>query len=259
MTTVCQSKLRVAFCVIAVSANVAFAEETAAQIAQKSRERGQLNLLGLSAQLRLVTESKGGRKEQWLASASKDIGGRTHSLSRFIAPPAVQGVAVLTVEGKAGEANELSLYLPRLKRVRKVAKSQRGQAFMDTDFNYADLAGSGGLKDEQLERLADALLEGRPVYVLRGTAGEDSPYGRVTLFVDKESYVPMKVEYQDKQGRPFKLYRTHKLMKFKERVLASESTMENLQTGSKTTLSVSKLEELPLGDEAFTERALERG
>lgn len=261
MRSVVKRNIPLLLSVIAVSTNAAFAaEESAAEIARKSRERGQLNLLGLTAEMRLVTQSaKGASKEQVLASTSKEIAGRTHSISRFLSPSGVQGVAVLTIEGKQGEPNEISLYLPKLKRVRKVAKSQRGQSFMETDFNYADLAGSGGIKDEALEKLADASVEGREVFVLRGKPDGDSPYGSVTLYVDKQTYVPMKVEYDDKKGDPLKVYRTLKLRKFKDRVLAGESVMENVQKGSKTTLTVTRLEEQQFGDEAFSERALERG
>ena len=102
-------------------------------------------------------------------------------------------------------------------------------------------------------------MEGRDAYVLTGTAGVDSPYGQVRVFVDKETYVPLRAEYEDKAGKPFKVYRAAKLKKFKDRVLASVATMENLQSGSKTSVEILKLEESKAGDEEFSERALERG
>jgi negative regulator of sigma E activity len=129
---------------------------------------------------------------------------------------------------------------------------------MDTDFAYADIA-SNGTRDEDLKQLADEKVEGRDCWVLEGQGDETSPYGQVRLFIDKQTFVPMKVEYADKNGKPFKRYRTLKLKSFKDRVLAADSVMENLQTNSKTAMTVLKLEEATLGDDAFTERALERG
>jgi hypothetical protein len=81
----------------------------------------------------------------------------------------------------------------------------------------------------------------------------------VTVYVDQETYVPTEVQYEDKEGKPLKIYRAASLKKFKDRVIAAKAVMENLQTGSRTTIEVLKLEESTLGDEAFTERALERG
>lgn len=245
--------------VVALTGAAARAEESPAEIARKSRERGALNLVDLSAQLELVTVSKDGRmKEQAFTSASKRIAGKLHTLSRFSKPAGVAGVAVLTVENGEGAAAAISLYLPKVRRVRKVARSDRGKAFMDTDFSYADLGGTDA-RDAELERRPDEQVDGRAAFVLVGRGGEDSPYGKVTLYVDRETYVPLKVEYEDKEGRPFKRYRTLELKRSKDRTIAAQSTMENLQTGSKTTLRVLKLEESALDDAAFSERALERG
>lgn len=236
----------------------AFAEETAQDIARKARDRGALNLRDLTAELRLTTRKGDGVKEQVLRTTAKEIGGRAHSLARFLSPAGVAGVTVLTVEGQGQAPDDVSIYLPKTKRVRKVAKTQRGQSFMDTDFNYADLGGTGA-EEQNVKRLADAKVEGRDAYVLLAEADESSPYGKVKLYVDKQTYVPLQADYEDKAGKPLKQYRTLKLKKFKDRVLAAESVMRNLQTGSETRMEILKIEESTLGDEAFTERALERG
>ncbi len=245
---------------VLLGASVALADETtAAEISRKSRERGALNLVGLTAEMKLVSTGADGKsKEQVLTSTSKTINGKSHALARFSAPAGVAGVAVLTIAGDQGQGDDVSLYLPKLKRVRKVAKQDRGKAFMDTDFSYADI-GSNGTRDEDTRRLEDGKIEGRDCFVLSGKGDESSPYGGVKMFIDKQTWVPMQVEYSDKLGKPLKRYRTVKLKAFKERVLAAESVMENLQAGTKTQMSLLKLEESTLGDEAFTDRALERG
>ena len=197
-------------------------------------------------------------KEQVLSTSSKKLDGRSRVVTRFEQPAGVAGVAFLTVEGQAGEADDISLYLPKLKRVRKVARQERGRAFMDTDFSYSDIASNGG-RDEDFAKQADEKVEGRDCYVIKGKGGEDTPYGDVTMWVDRQFYVPMKVDYGDKENKPLKRYRTLKLKSFKDRTVAAESVMENLQTGSKTQMTVLQLNDAPVGDESFTERALERG
>ena len=195
---------RLLICLLVLIAGGTFAEETAAQISKNSRERGALNLVNLSAELKLTTTSADGKtKDQVLTTSSKNVGGKNHALSRFIQPASVAGVAFLTIEGAAGEADDISLYLPKLKRVRKVAKTERGKAFMDTDFSYADIA-SNGARDEDNKRLPDEKFEGRDCFVLLGNGADSSPYGEVKLWVDKLTWVPMKAEYADKAGKPFK-------------------------------------------------------
>jgi outer membrane lipoprotein-sorting protein len=229
------------------------------EISRKSREKGTLNLVGLEATLRLTTTAKDGTtRQQTLVTSAKRSGGRLRSRARFLSPSGVAGVTVLTIEGEGEAPDEISLYLPKLRRVRKVAPSQRGQPFMNTDFSYADLGGTQG-EDEAVTRLPDETLDGRKAYVLRGRAHASSPYGEVTVTVDQETFVPLKAEYEDKQGKPVKRFRAASLKTFGNRVIAEKATMENLETGSTTTLEVLSLREATLPDVAYTERGLERG
>jgi len=241
---------------LVLSAGLASAEPTAAEISRQGREHGSLNLVGLQAELRLTTRSKEGReKVQVVRSASRMVQGRSASLARFLEPAGVAGVAVLSLAGAAGE---VSLYLPKLRKVRRVAAGERAKSFMDTDFSYADL-GSAGARDADVRKLADEKVDGREAWVVAGMAEEASPYGNVKVWVDKQTWVPLKAEYADKEGQPFKAYRVVSLKKFKERVLAGDAVMENLKTGSSTRVEVLKLEDTPLPEEAFSERGLERG
>ena len=90
--------------------------------------------------LELVTERPGqAARKQTLVVSAKEIDGKVHTLSRFLSPASVEGVSMLSVEGAQGGPEQIFLYLPKLKRVRRVARAQRGQSFMDTELSYADL------------------------------------------------------------------------------------------------------------------------
>jgi hypothetical protein len=164
----------------------------------------------------------------------------------------------LTIEAEGDAPDDIALYLPKLKRVRKVAPTQRGQAFMDTDFNYADLGGSGA-DESDVSKLPDETVDGRPAHVLRGKAHPTSPYGEVTVYVDQATLVPLRVDYQGKDGALVKRFRALELKTFDGRVLAARASMENLTTASKTVLEILSLVPATLPDEAYTERGLERG
>src|SRR2546423_1791704 len=86
----------------------------------------------------------------------------------------------------------------------------------------------------QRYRVRDDRVDGRDTFVIKGKGRTDSPYGDVTSWVGKQTWVPLKIEYSDKENKPIKRYRTLKLKSFKERTTAAESVMENLQSGSKT-------------------------
>lgn len=236
----------------------AFADEmSAADIARKARDQGSLNLVGLKAEMKLTNIEKDGTKqERDVVTQSKKIDGTSHGITRFKSPADVAGVALLVISGKDGAKDDISLYLPKIRRARKIAQANRGDAFMESEFSYADFSGSS-IDEKGSSRQKDAVVDGKPVFVLSG-APSDSPYKKVVAYIDQGSYLPLKAEYYDDQGL-LKVYTVQKVEARDGRNLATEMTMENQRTGRKTTVSVGKTSPVDAPDTAFTERALERG
>lgn len=236
---------------------LARAEPSAKEILQKARDQGALNLVGLKAELRLVNvEKDGAQKVRELTTQSKKVDGVTKTISRFKSPPDVANVALLAVEGAEGRPAELSLFAPKVRRTRKIAAGSRGESFMESEFSYADFSGAS-LDDAAPTREKDAQVDGRDCYVVAAKP-PDSPYQKVVASIAKEGFQPLRVEYFDGHGL-LKVYRVLKLEEKRGRTLATESVMENVRTGRKSTLSVGAVEGADAPDTAFTERGLERG
>jgi hypothetical protein len=71
--------------------------------------------------------------------ASKSIDGRLHTYAVFREPPHVRGMAFLGIEAKdAGRSEERFVYLPSLRKIRRVSGSQSDDAFLGTDLSYHD-------------------------------------------------------------------------------------------------------------------------
>lgn len=242
---------------ILLTCAVPVADESAHDIVQKARDQGALNLVGLKAELKLTNvEKDGSSKVRELTTQSKKIDGVNKTISRFKAPPDVAGVALLTIEGKDGASDEISLFAPKVRRTRKIAASSRSEAFMESEFSYADFSGSS-LDDAGATREKDATVDGHDCFVVTG-APKDSPYKKVVTSVDKATYTPLKVEYFD-DGGLLKTYTVKKLEDRAGRKMATESEMVNARTGRKSTLSVGAVAPADAPDTAFTERGLERG
>ncbi len=234
--------------------------ETAAEIARRARDEGTLSVVDARADLSMVTVDKAGaRRERRLVASVKKIGGRVHTLLRFKSPPDIAGVALLAVQGQGGDADDILLYLPKLKRARRIAAAQRGQSFMDSDFAYADFSGGGAVAEQGATRLPDEVVDGADCYVLSGPGGVGSPYAKVKAWVDKATRVVRKMELFGGDGAVKKRLTVSKVGAMGGRTLAIESTMENPSAGTRTTVTVHSLEPGAFGDEAFTERGLERG
>lgn len=245
---------------LAFGAGAGAAEVIPADIARKARDQGSLNLIDARADVSMVSlEKSGARKERRLTATSKRIGGRVHTLLRFRAPSEIAGVALLAIEGPDGGVEEILLYLPKIKRTRRIAAGQRGQAFMESDFAYADLSGSGAVDESAVKRLDDETVGGADCYVLTGKPPGESPYGEVTVWVDKATFVPRKVDYFGPGGEVKKRYTATTIGPRGGRTVAIESAMEDPARGTRTVVTVHSLEAGAPPDEAFTERGLERG
>ncbi len=116
------------------------------------------------------------------------------SLLKYVKPPRVKDQAILMLNN----ANDIWVYFPRTKRVRKLATHAKKQKLEGSDFSYEDL----GASDEFIEGY-DAVLDGeerkqgKVCYKLELTRrqGSAASYSRVIMWVEKETFVPLAIDY----------------------------------------------------------------
>jgi hypothetical protein len=118
---------------------------------------------------RLIDEEGGERvretRSYWQDQRGRKQGVHSKRLVVFDAPENIRGTAFLVVSQLRPEAEDLRwIYLPGLRKVRRVSGSDRGQSFAGTDFFYEDLAERG--VDEDEHRLLRRALDGRPHHVI---------------------------------------------------------------------------------------------
>ncbi len=130
-------------------------------------------------------------KIHWQQDAKTELS-RVHL--RFEAPLDMRGSALLLLE-KPGR-NDMFMYLPELKRVRRVTGPALSGGMFGTDFTYSQFERLQGVaRDIEVVRLADGEFEGSPVYVLGHTPADDPEFDYVESYVDPERCVPMRTEF----------------------------------------------------------------
>src|SRR5437764_5455946 len=96
---------------------------------------------GSEAQVKMTTvDDKGQSRERELSMATKLYdGGKTEKrVYRFVSPADVQGTSILVFDYEA-KPDDVWIYLPALRKTRRIVSSQRAQSFMGTEFSYGDL------------------------------------------------------------------------------------------------------------------------
>ncbi len=232
------------------------------EIAEKARTHSVLDFDAGRAVVELVVRpAKGAPRRRTLEVRSTREEGLRRALVRFLEPADVAGTALLMREKEDG-TDEQILYLPALKRTRRIAGGQRSGSFMGTDFSYADLQVQS-LEGSVCQLEGEETLEGQPTWVLTVRPGRDetdAPYAGAKLWIHAKTWVPLKVEFFDEAGgAPVKVMTVRRLKKVEGRWLPVETVMRNVRKGSSTRLKVVKVEpHASFPPDSFTERALTR-
>ena len=186
-----------------------------------------------------------------------DDGDKT--LTVFDEPLDVKGTALLSFSHKRGDDDQW-LYLPALKRVKRIASSNKSGPFMGSEFAYEDIA-SQEVEKYTYQYIGEDNFEGKEAMLLeRYPVDENSGYTRQRVWVDKERYIPLKVDYYDRKNELLKtlVFRGYQqyLGQFWR---ADQMFMENHQTGKSTLLSWEKYEfRTGLTDGDFNKNSLMR-
>ena len=195
--------------------------------------------------------------EQW---SYKYDGELEKNLVVFHAPAAIKDTRFLQVE-YADRDDDQWIYLPALKRVRRIAAQEGGKSFMGTDFSYDDMK-RRKVEKYHHELVREENLDGFDCYVLKAWARDpsDSDYAYLMRWVPKDIWIPLKIELYDKKGELAKVGLSRNLQQVQGHWTALYSEMHDVQTDHRTTFEFKKLVYDELVNEGlFTTRFLETG
>jgi hypothetical protein len=215
---------------------------------------------GLSgAEVKAAAELKdmGGtsRSLQFTAISRKRSGDLTQSLVRFSAPPDLAGAGFLQTQN-GDRDDDRFLYLPSLKRSRRVAASQRSTSFMGTDFNFADLD-RRDYRESTATKGGDSKVLNFDCYeVTVVPRRKDSPYSKIVLSVRKDNFVPLKVLMHDRSGSLEKTLQVQQLKRISGRWFTTKSLMTDHKRKHTTLLVFQKV--TPRDDVPASEFTVER-
>jgi uncharacterized protein len=214
-----------------------------------------------------LTSEGGTRRERSTIGLSKLLpnGIDRQRVIRFLAPAEVKGTATLLVEHADGD-DDIWIYLPALRKVRRLVANNKKDSFVGTDFSYGDIIGYR-LDDWTYQLVGHELVDGTDAYVLEATPKTDavretSGYGKRKVWIRTDDYVAVKATYWDGGGSLLKEFEGTDVRPIEPKTdkwQAFRLTMQNRQTGHRTELVFTKLEVgVGLRDEEFSERYLDK-
>lgn len=196
--------------------------------------------------------------------------GVTSTVFDFRAPAGVKDTRLLQAE-KANKEDDKWIFLPSLKTTRRIATAERTKSFVGSEYTYNDMTIRKFEDDEHvmLDENASMKISGvnEQLWKIKSTpiANKNVEFAYRIQYIDKEFYLPLYVEYYDKNDKMIK----HNLIE-KHQYVTSETgkkyamRMVNLITndvnGRQSRVIVDKVQfDKPISDRYFTQNWLNTG
>jgi len=191
-----------------------------------------------TASLFMILKNRQGQesKRSLIINTLEVQGDGDKSLTIFNSPKDVKGTAFLSYT-HALKPDDQWLYLPALKRVKRISSANKSGPFVGSEFAYEDLT-SQEIEKYRYKWIRDEALDGRDTFVVeRYPQYENSGYTRMITWVDKEMYQPLKIEFYDRKNALLKTLNFRDYHQYADRFWRADSMiMMNHQTGKSTTL-----------------------
>ena len=191
-----------------------------------------------SAQARMVLSNRQGqtssREMRFRALEQRSDGDKR--LIVFDEPRDVKGTAFLAFTKAIGNDDQW-LYLPALKRVKRISSSNKSGPFVGSEFAYEDLA-SQEVEKYTYTYLRDEVIEGLPSHVIeRVPVDKNSGYTRQVVWIDQAEFRTLRTDYFDRKGELLKTFTASGYQTYGDNYWRAERfVMSNHQTGKSTEL-----------------------
>ncbi len=181
------------------------------------------------------------------------------SLTVFNSPNDVKGTAFLSFSHPTSN-DEQWLYLPALKRVKRISSRNKSGSFMGSEFSFEDLT-SFEIEKYSYKYLKDEIIDGLDCWVIENYPKDKySGYKRRIVWIDKTEYRTLKTEFYDRKNTLLKTLTMSEHKKYLDKFWrASKLEMVNHQSGKSTLLSWENYRfQTDLNEKDFSKNALKR-
>lgn len=246
-----------AVCILSVTQLCAQDDMTAEEILRTMTET--MNPEQSQAIMRMTIMTTSGQERTFeYKTFSKNKGEK--SLIKYLKPRRVRDQAILMLN----DANDIWIYFPRTKRIRKLATHAKKQKLEGSDFSYEDMGASNTFVEEyDAVRHNDEKRQDGQCYKLELTRKSESSagYSRIMLWVDKEYLVPLVIDYyhdDDPELREKQLICTD-IQLIDDIYTPTKCIMYNKLDNTQTCMEIVEVSyEVDLLDDLFTEMGMQR-
>ena len=223
----------------------------------------------MAADMKMILIDKNGNtRERTMRTFAKDVGKDTYQIIFFTEPAAVKDTGFLTYDyDDPDKEDDQWLYLPALKKTKRIAASDKTDSFMGSDFSYADMT-EAELENYNYKLIKEDEVYGKKVWLIEAIPVNQKVidtfgYSKSLLFVRQDNYVIVRAVLWLANSNEIKFMDVKKLDQV-DGIWVAEETHMTTKKGQTTTHQTIMLREnvafnQNLDESLFTELSLEKG
>ena len=240
---------------------------TAEEITRNINARDEGKHVSRTLKMELINR-KGKKRVRITRAFRKYFGEEKRTILFYESPKNVKDTGFLTFDYPDSKRDDDQwLYLPALRKVRRISASDRGDYFLGTDFTYEDIKKETkvSIDDYTRKTIGEEIIDGHRTYLIESIPvnkkiAKELGYGRVLLWVDAEIWMVRKSEFWDVRGKTLKTILTKDIRLVQGIWTSHRIEAENHKTHHNTIFIFSNVDyESEVKDDIFTERSLKRG
>jgi len=243
------------------------AAQTAREIMEKVDARDDGDNSTATLEMTLI-DKRGDTRVRQVTTFTRDQGRDMQRIMFFLAPADVRGTGFLTYDYYSGEKDDDQwLYLPELRKTKRIASSDKSGSFMGTDFSYADMT-RRVLDEWTYKLLKEDEVRGNKVWLVEAlprddTVGDRYGYDKSVVFVRQDVFMVVRAVHWVRDGSKLKYFDMKRLEQIDGIWMGTELDMKTTKGGETLHRTVMKFSDVkfnqPLDDNLFTVRRLEKG
>ncbi|PKM29982.1 MAG: outer membrane lipoprotein-sorting protein [Gammaproteobacteria bacterium HGW-Gammaproteobacteria-11] len=230
-----------------------------------SRDEGQQ----VSRDMRLeLTDRRGQTRTQEIKAYRRYFDDEKRTILFYTAPANVRGTGFLTYDYPDSAAEDDQwLFLPALRKVRRIPASNRGDAFLGTDFSYEEIKSENkvGLQDYTFRVTGQDVVGGITCLVVEGTPAnneiaDELGYSRAVWHIDPNIWISRKSDYWDVNGNHLKTIENLDIAQIDDIWTVLQVRASNHKSGHSTLLTSTNVDyQSDVPERTFDQRTLVRG
>lgn len=181
------------------------------------------------------------KRKRKVLSIQKDEGDDTKAVMCFLSPGDVKNTIFLQYDyDNPKKEDDKWLYLPALRRVKRISGSKKSEYFMGTDFTYDDL-GDRSVEEDEHRLVGSEVIDGHDCWIKEAVSKDkDYMYSKVVSWIRKDIHVPLKVDFYDRHKKLLKTMVNEKIKQTDGFWTVWKMKMENFHLKHKTFVTYSE-------------------